>query len=503
MKFEDFAELNEELQEMTPTQSIAKVSRIITSMDDQEYSLLGLLAKDYPNVGVGEAGLIKRICDMIVAPECNLQHLIDDEGTLPDAIKAMVGPSRLDEVITNQLEIADVMDELTCGTAESIYNMYFDNYPTLTRTARKWLTAFLLKKPRNGIGESEVKKMLCKTYGYKAKEMKKAAGFLTIDELITQSVMNGYAPTVGKFMTPMLAKTIKHRITNKCIVDYKYDGIRAQVHIKKNGEVTIFNRRGDDVTHRYTDIANLTFTLLKNQVDIILDGEIYPVNDDGTPADFKLMGSRIHGKERDVIYRQDVTVRYFDILYYDTKTLFNRPFRERNEWLGLAFDDYKLLAEYIEVTTQDEMLEYYQQAINDGFEGVIVKSLDSQYDFGARSYSWSKFKPPTIDVDCWVTGATRGKGKRAGFYGSYDIAIVDGLDIIPFGSVGSGFSDDDLKFLTEMYDEKGPEEMIIEVKGDIVTQDENGNYGLRFPRYVKYRDDKTEPTDISELKIGE
>ena len=45
--------------------------------------------------------------------------------------------------------------------------------------------------------------------------------------------------------------------------------------------------------------------------------------------------------------------------------------------------------------------------------------------------------------------------------------------------------------------------MIIEVKGDIITQDENGNYGLRFPRYVKYRDDKTEPTDISELKIGE
>ena len=102
-----------------------------------------------------------------------------------------------------------------------------------------------------------------------------------------------------------------------------------------------------------------------------------------------------------------------------------------------------------------------------------------------------------------MTGVTRGKGKRAGFYGSYDIAILDGLDIIPFGSVGSGFSDSDLKFLTEMYDEKGPEEMIIEVKGDIVTQDENGNYGLRFPRYVKYRDDKTEPTDISELKIGE
>ena len=140
MKFEDFAELNEELQQMTPTQSIAKVSRIITGMDDQEYSLLGLLAKDYPNSGVGEAGLVKRICEMLNAPEWNLQQMIEDEGTLPDALKVMRGPTEP----TSDLEIADVMDELTMGTAESIYNMYFDNYPTLTRTARKWLTAFLL-----------------------------------------------------------------------------------------------------------------------------------------------------------------------------------------------------------------------------------------------------------------------------------------------------------------------------------------------------------------------
>jgi DNA ligase-1 len=509
MKFEDFAELNEELQEMTPTQSVAKVSRIILGMDDQEHSLLGLLAKDYPNSGVGEAGLVKRICEMIGAPEWNLQQLIDDEGTLPDAIKAMVGPSRLDDIVLNELEIADVMDELTMGTAESIYEMYFDNYPTLSRTARKWLTAFLLKKPRNGIGESEVKKMLCKTYGYKAKEMKKAASFLTIEELITQSVMNGklhYAPTVGKFMTPMLAKTIKHRIANKCIVDYKYDGIRAQVHVKKNGEVTIFNRRGDDVTHRYRDMATLTYEeldLASMGTNVILDGEIYPINEDGTPADFKLMGSRIHGKEDDVIYRQDVTVRFFDLLYWDNESYFNKPYLERFETMQQAWGASYLIAENKMVTTQDEMLEYYQQAIDDGFEGVIVKSLDSHYDFGARSYSWSKFKPPTVDVDCWVTGVTRGKGKRAGYYGSYDIAILDGLNVIPFGSVGSGFSDSDLKFLTEMYDEKGPEQMIIEVKGDIVTQDESGNYGLRFPRYVKYRDDKTEPTDISELKIGE
>ena len=150
MKFEEFAVMNEELQEMTPTQSVAKVSRIITGMDDQEYSLLGLLAKDYPNSGVGEAGLIKRICELVGAEQHQLEWMIDEEGTLPDAMKVMQGPTEA----TSELEIADVMDELTMGTAETIYDMYFTNFPTLTRTGRKWLTAFLLKKPRNGIGES-------------------------------------------------------------------------------------------------------------------------------------------------------------------------------------------------------------------------------------------------------------------------------------------------------------------------------------------------------------
>ena len=202
MKFEEFAELNEELQQLTPTQSIAKVSRIIAGMDDQEHSLLGLLAKDYPNSGVGESGLAKRVCELVGIGIEHQEFIVEEEGTLPDAMIQMGGPTEA----TSELEIADVMDELTMGTAESIYDMYFTNYRTLTRTARKWLTAFLLKKPRNGIGESEVKKMLCKTYGYKAKEMKKAASFLTIEELITQSVIDGklqYEPTDGKFMTPM------------------------------------------------------------------------------------------------------------------------------------------------------------------------------------------------------------------------------------------------------------------------------------------------------------
>ena len=153
------------------------------------------------------------------------------------------------------------------------------------------------------------------------------------------------------------------------------------------------------------------------------------------------------------------------------------------------------------INNQEQMLEFYRQAIDDGYEGVIVKSLTSPYEFGKRSKAWMKYKPPMIDVDCLVTGASFGAGKRAGKLGSFEIAITDGVELIPLGSVGSGFTDDDLSIMTRLFNRHGPNKLIIEVKGDMVTQNEQGEYGLRFPRFVKYRDDKVEPTNIKELNL--
>ena len=149
--------------------------------------------------------------------------------------------------------------------------------------------------------------------------------------------------------------------------------------------------------------------------------------------------------------------------------------------------------------TQEEMMDVYNNAIAEGFEGVIVKDPNASYDFGSRSNSWLKYKPPMVDIDCIVTDATLGSGKRAGVYGAYNIAIKDGDELVSFGKVGSGFTDLDLTFLTQEYNRLGAGNLIIEVKGDMITKNESGEYGLRFPRYVKYRDDKEEPTQLKDI----
>ena len=128
----------------------------------------------------------------------------------------------------------------------------------------------------------------------------------------------------------------------------------------------------------------------------------------------------------------------------------------------------------------------------------MVKDLSAPYESGKRS--WVKYKPPRIELDVVVTGARYGDGKRATVFGSYDIAVKDGTEFVPVGSIGTGFSDIDLISLTQQGKkiiqrvENGTYELlpriVLEVTADLVTRDTNDNLGLRFPRLLRIRSDK-------------
>ena len=81
------------------------------------------------------------------------------------------------------------------------------------------------------------------------------------------------------------------------IVDYKYDGNRYQIH-KEEDSVIIFNRKGNIVTPQFQDVVE---KVREYPVDrCILDGEIYPIKDDGSPAEHKLMATRVHSKNHEI-----------------------------------------------------------------------------------------------------------------------------------------------------------------------------------------------------------
>lgn len=134
---------------------------------------------------------------------------------------------------------------------------------------------------------------------------------------------------------------------------------------------------------------------------------------------------------------------------------------------------------------RDQLMRYAKDNVNAGFEGIMIKDINSPYECKRNTF-WMKWKP-TITVDLEVIDVEEGTGRNVGRLGAlvcsgYD----DGKNITV--NVGSGFSDIDRDNLWSDRD------MVIgrtvEILCDVITQNQDGTYSLRFPRFVRFRDDK-------------
>jgi DNA ligase-1 len=330
---------------------------------------------------------------------------------------------------------------------------------------------------RLGIADMTVLDALAIAYGggKEARELVERAYNVSSDlgrvaKVVVEKGLEGvekFEVLVGEPIRPMLAERLSspeeilEKLGGKCAAEYKYDGERIQAH-KKGEEVTLFSRRLETISSQYPDAVALFKKCVKAR-NAILEGECVAVNTDaGEMRPFQeLMHRRRKYEIKQAIEDYPVSLFMFDVLYADGQDFTLKPYPVRRKMLEKVVQegDRVKIATSIVTGNVGELEKFFLEAIEDGCEGLVCKSVakDSVYRAGARGWLWIKYKRDyksemTDTVDLVMVGAFHGRGKRAGTYGAVLLAAYN-RETDTFETVtkcGTGFSDEDLAKLPKM-----------------------------------------------------
>ncbi len=493
----------ETIQDLTPTAQIRVIDRAWENFDPLLLSKILTLELRNNNIGVvkGKKWIAKAF-DIFDEELDGLCSTFEDIGT---ATLYLESDKEKDQDYS-LYQIVSLLEHDCMGHANA-FLLIKETLLSLSGIERKWFVRYWLRNPNNGIGLGQVTKSIASHYNKKVSEVKKDMSMNNLEVIITHYEKGTNPPlnlTHGKFVKPMLAKEIPmSKWPEDKLVDYKYDGNRYQIHLNYTilgPSVIIFNRTGKVVTDQFPDVSKKVATYKRQEgyptgFNCILDGEIYPINSDRSPAPHKLMATRVHSKNKeDAMKKVPVEWVIFDCLKYDSEVIMDLPYKERLE----KFESLPDQAHRME--DGGDPLAFYNQAISAGFEGIIVKDANMKYEPAKRSVGWAKYKPPRIELDVVILGASYGENSKSSVFSSFEIAVKDGDGFAGLGKVGTGFSDADLVSLTSALRKivDGHENnmyrflprVVITVTADLVSQTSDGSLGLRFPRKTKIRDDK-------------
>jgi len=509
MSLQQISNICQIVEDKTPTETVKIISENLSSFEDKP-SIIKILSLEYANNNMGSKKSVKWVSDALGLFEEEIEYEINCWGDMGEALYVMYEG----ENESSGIAISEFISllEMDCASQSSqSYVRFSEALNKMSALEKKWFVRYWLRKPRNGVNNKIPLKVLAKYYSdSKVMEYHK---YNTASK-ICSDLDAGKVPECklvhGQFVKPMLAKAKKprDRVKNP-IIDIKYDGNRYQIHkswVANAVSVIIFNRKGNIVTNQFPDIVNIVRDF--EPTNVILDTEIYPINFDGSPAEHKLMAKRVHKLNKEEAVQQcPVKLAAFDLLSLNGVSLLEMPQSVRMETLQQNVpEEYQTYVFGKDGDFTEESA--YQTAINLGFEGIMIKDGNMAYQSGKRSKGWLKHKPPRVSLDVVITSGKYGEGKRSGVFGTLGISVLDGDDYVSVGSVGTGLSEAQLFSLTTNLKRNVDSyegdtfhflpRIVLEVSADLVSQDEQGNYGLRFPRVKRVREDKF-PKEIDTL----
>lgn len=293
------------------------------------------------------------------------------------------------------------------------------------------------------------------------------------------------------------------------IVEWKWDGIRAQLVARGDG-VWLWSRGEDLVSERFPELAELGRRL---PAGTVIDGEIV-VWRDARPQPFAALQTRIGRKalSAKILASTPVALVAYDLLERDGADFRAAPQVERRaalETLIAAIADPRLvLSPRIECDSWAAYAALRDQSRSRGVEGFMLKRRDARYGVGrTRSDgAWWKWKIDPMTVDAVLVYAQRGHGRRASLYTDYTFAVwadgPQGRRLVPFAKAYSGLTDEEIARVDAIIrrttvEKFGPVRSVMptqvfELGFEAIQRSNRHKSGIavRFPRMLRWRIDK-------------
>ena len=408
-------------------------------------------------------------------------------------------------------ELAEYFERLaaTSGSIEK-KNVLAELLAKVDRDGARYVVKILTGELRIGLVEGLVESSIAKAFGRTLDDVRRAnmftgdigaAALLAKSDALTSVKMTLFHPFAFMLAQPEEdPQEIVNALGAGAFADDKYDGIRAQIHVDGT-QARIYSRTLDDVTHRFPEIEAAALQLGRS---VILDGEIVAFSDRILP--FAVIQTRLGRRKvsEKLLAEAPVVFFAFDLLLLDGEPLFETPLRERLAKLRAIVGDGAIRrSDQSEIRDTAHVDELFDAARRRANEGLVIKDPASVYTPGRRGKSWLKYKKALATLDCVVTYAQWGNGKRRNVLSDLTFAVRRDGELVNIGKAYSGLTDVEIAAMTEHFkattiELHGPVHrveptVVLEIAFDRIQESKRhkSGYALRFPRIARIRDDKS------------
>jgi len=455
-------------------------------IDKVVYLTQGQIYPDFVSleIGVAEKLAIKALARVSGRKESEIEEDLKKSGDIGETAQNFIARKRQATFFHQPLTVQKVYETLDkmakssgSGAVDLKTALLAGLLADATPKEAKYIMRTVTGNLRLGIADMTVLDALAIAYGggKEARELIERAYNISSDlgrvaRVVAEKGLDGirkFEVIVGEPIRPMLAERLStpeeilEKLGGKCIAEYKYDGERIQAH-KNGSEVVLFSRRLENISDQYPDAIELIkkYVIAK---DAILEAECVAI--DPSTGEMRPFQELMHRRRKygikEAMEEYPVSLFMFDALYVDRKDLTLKPYLTRRKTLEKTIEESERvkIAKHIITSNAEELEKFFEEAIENGCEGLVCKSIaaDSVYQAGARGWLWIKYKRDyksemTDTVDLVVVGAFHGRGKRAGTYGALLLAAYnpenDTFETVT--KCGTGFTDEDLAKFPKM-----------------------------------------------------